>query len=174
VAHFAAEPAIEKQLRNRTPRATYVTADLEPGRAEQQVDVTHIPWPDGSVDLLICSHVLEHVPDDRAAMRELRRVLTPEGHALLEVPVIGELTREDPAVTDPAERLRLFGQEDHVRVYGRDYYERLHQAGFRVAHNDVRLLVTDDERTRFGLVHHVDFADPDDETLWDVVVCTAA
>jgi SAM-dependent methyltransferase len=171
VAHFAPEPAIEAQLRKRLTNARYVTADLAPGRADEQVDVTRIPWEDGSVDLLICSHVLEHVPDDRAAMRELCRVLSSQGHALLEVPVMGETTREDPTVTDPAERLRLFGQDDHVRAYGRDYYDRLVEAGFAVTHNDVRQLVSSAERTRLGLVHHVDFAHPDDDTLWDVVVC---
>jgi SAM-dependent methyltransferase len=171
VLHFAPEPAIEQQLGRKLASARYVTADLVAGRADEQIDVTQIPWPDASVDLLICSHVLEHVPDDRAAMRELCRILSPQGNALLEVPVIGELTREDPSVTDPAERLRLFGQDDHVRVYGRDYYDRLDAAGFRVLHNDVRTLVSDEERIRFGLIHHVDFADPDDETLWDIVVC---
>jgi SAM-dependent methyltransferase len=171
VAHFAPEPAIESQLRRRLPGARYVTADLMPGRAQEQVDVTRIPWPDGSVDLLICSHVLEHVPDDRAALRELRRVLAAGGIALLDVPVIGEVTREDPTVNDPAERLRLFGQDDHVRVYGRDYYHRLREAGFVDTHNDARAVINADERKRFGLVHHVDFAGPEDDTLWDVVVC---
>ena len=83
----------------------------------------------------------------------------------------GEGGAAAPAITDPAERLRVFGQADHVRVYGPDYYDRLHEAGFDVEHNDVRTLVTRDEWDRFGLVHHVGFAEPDDDRLWDVVVC---
>jgi len=76
--------------------------------------------------------VLEHVPDDRKAMRELRRVLKPEGWAILLVPITEHATYEDPTITDPRERLRAFGQEDHVRRYGRDYPDRLREAGFDV------------------------------------------
>src|SRR5262249_12426105 len=78
-------------------------------------------------------HVLEHVPDDRRAMREFYRVLKPGGWAILLVPITVERTFEDPAVVDPAERLRLFGQEDHVRRYGPDYGDRLSEAGFAVS-----------------------------------------
>ena len=170
IAHFAPDRGIAARLR-ALPNVEYRTADLQEGRADEQVDVTNIPWADGSIDLLICSHVLEHVPDDRQAMRELCRVLSPTGYALLEVPVIAETTREDPTLTDPAERLRQFGQADHVRVYGRDYYDRLHESGFVVEHHDVRKLVTNEERERYGLVHHVDFADPEADTLWEVVAC---
>jgi SAM-dependent methyltransferase len=170
IAHFAPDRGIAARLK-ALPGVRYRTADLAAGRADEQVDVTNIPWPEGSIDLLICSHVLEHVPDDRLAMRELCRVLSPTGYALLEVPVIADTTREEPTLTDPAERLRLFGQADHVRVYGPDYYDRLRESGFVVEHHDVRKLVTDDERVRFGLVTHVDFADPDDASLWEVVAC---
>lgn len=173
IAHFAPEPALRSRLL-AVPGASYRSADLEPGRADETVDVTDIPWPDGSVDLLVCAHVLEHVPDDAAALAELRRILAPEGHAIIEVPVLRERTDEDPLVTDPAERLRRFGQTDHVRVYGRDYYDRLAAAGFAVSHHDVRHLVSPRERARFGLVHHLPFMDPQDDRLWEVVLCRRA
>jgi SAM-dependent methyltransferase len=156
------------------PGVHYRSADLEPGRADEQVDVTNIPWPDECVDFIVCSHVLEHVPDDRAAMRELRRILTPDGLAVIEVPVLAEVTVEDPSVVDPHERLRRFGQVDHVRVYGPDVYDRLTEAGFAVSHHDVRDLTTTSERSRFGLVHHLPWADPDSPYLWDVALCRSA
>jgi len=93
---------------------------------------------------VMCNHVLEHVPDDRKAMRELRRVLRPNGWAILLVPdVHAEATVEDPTITDPAERLRLFGQADHVRRYGRDYLQRLADAGFAPQAIDMGRELTD-------------------------------
>lgn len=106
---------------------------LDAGYDAREVDalasLTHLPLRDGSVDLLVCYHVLEHVPDDCAAMREIARVLSPRGIALLEVPIkIGVDTDEDPSAT-PEERLRRFGQSDHVRWYGDDFDARLSEAG---------------------------------------------
>lgn len=106
---------------------------LDAGYDAREVDalasLTHLPLRDGSVDLLVCYHVLEHVPDDCAAMREIARVLSPRGIALLEVPIkIGVDTDEDPSAT-PEERLRRFGQSDHVRWYGDDFDTRLSEAG---------------------------------------------
>ncbi len=91
--------------------------------------LTSLPLRDGSVDLLVCYHVLEHVPDDCAAMREIARVLSPRGIALIEVPIkVGVATDEDPEVP-PEERVRRFGQADHVRFYGDDFDSRLSEAG---------------------------------------------
>ena len=170
IRHFAPERGIAKKLR-ALPGVDYRSADLLPGKADEQADVTDIPWPDGSIDMLICSHVLEHVPDDRRAMRELFRVLAPGGYALLEVPIITDVTFEDPSITDPEERLRVYGHRGHVRSYGQDYYDRLREAGFTVEQHDVRKLVTDEDRERYGLWTYVDFAKPDDDLLWEVVVC---
>ncbi len=99
-----------------------------------RMDVTNIQFPDASFDVILCNHVLEHVGDDRRAMRELYRVLRPGGWAILQVPMdlSRESTFEDPSVTDPRERTRLFGQWDHVRLYGRDYALRLRAAGFNL------------------------------------------
>lgn len=131
VLHVAPEPCLEGRLRQRLGSG-YVTADFQAGRADMQMDVTAIDYPDEHFDVIYCSHVLEHVQDDRRAMREFRRVLKPDGWAVLLVPVNAEKTREDPSVVDPAERLRLFGQKDHVRMYGPDYGDRLREAGFVV------------------------------------------
>lgn len=131
--HFAPEQALEVRL-GALPNVDYLTADLDPTQAMVQMDITAIDRPDDSFDVLFASHVLEHVPDDVGAMRELLRVLRPDGWAILEVPMHGTNTVEDPSITDADERTRRFGQHDHVRMYGRDgeYERRLRRAGFHV------------------------------------------
>lgn len=129
--HVAPERQFEKLLRERIG-AGYLTADLFNPRAMVEMDITDIQFPDDTFDVLYCSHVLEHVDDDRKAMREFRRVLKPNGWAVLLVPLSAEKTFEDPSITDPAERLRLFGQDDHVRRYGPDFEDRLREEGFDV------------------------------------------
>jgi SAM-dependent methyltransferase len=111
----------------------YLTADLL-APADRQLDITAIDLPDASFDVVICSHVLEHVPDDRRAMSEMLRVLRPGGRALVMVPYdLERPTHEDPSVSSPEERLRRFGQHDHVRRYGADLGERLSGEGFEVS-----------------------------------------
>jgi len=114
----------------------YRTADLYAEGVDDRVDITDLAcYASDSVDLFLCSHVLEHVPDDRRAMRELHRILTPGGQGILLVPIVLGLeeTDEDPEVTDPTERWRRFGQDDHVRLYAkRDFLKRLHETGFLV------------------------------------------
>jgi hypothetical protein len=131
VLHVAPEQWFEGRLKKRLG-AGYLTADLVDPHAMERMDITRIPYPDETFDVVYCSHVLEHVPDDRRAMREFRRVLKPQGWAILLVPISASHTLEDPTITDSAERRRLFGQADHVRRYGPDYTERLQEAGFRV------------------------------------------
>jgi SAM-dependent methyltransferase len=123
----------------RAQTIDYVPADLNRRRYRhlasiQCFDLQHAPYPDRSFDWIICNHVLEHVPDDRKAMREIYRMLKPGGRSILQVPLALKLskTREDASVDDEAERIRLFGQRDHVRLYGRDYHDRLRDAGFEV------------------------------------------
>jgi SAM-dependent methyltransferase len=118
-------------LLDRLPARRRITFDA--GYDVREVDalasLTDLPLRDGSVDLLVCYHVLEHVPDDGAAMREIARVLSPRGIALLEVPIrTGVATEEDPSAS-PEERVRRFGQRDHVRWYGDDFDARLSAAG---------------------------------------------
>jgi SAM-dependent methyltransferase len=129
--HFAPEPLFDPVF-ERLPEVERVTADLY-APADLRLDVTHMDLPDSSFDLILCSHVLEHVPDDREAMGELRRVLRDGGQALVLVPYRpGVTTYEDPSITSPLDRMVAFGQQDHVRIYGNDLPDRLRQAGFEV------------------------------------------
>jgi len=130
--HVAPEECLAQQL-SRQEGIDYLSGDLDPAKAMIPLDLMQIPFADNSFDVIYCSHVLEHVPDDRRAMRELFRVLKPGGWAILQVPIadLGK-TDEDPGVTDPQERRRRFGQEDHVRRYGRDYVRRLESVEFQV------------------------------------------
>ncbi|MDY6986995.1 MAG: class I SAM-dependent methyltransferase [Thermodesulfobacteriota bacterium] len=129
--HIAPEPCLSRHLRN-LPNVDYVIADLDPCSAMIEMDITNIPFPDNEFDVIYASHVLEHIQDDMKAMRELHRVLAPHGWAILQVPILAEKTFEDPTVKSPENRERLFGQNDHVRIYGLDYKDRLNKAGFRV------------------------------------------
>ena len=132
--HFAPEPCLSERLA-ALPNLDYVTADIEPGRAMLSFDMTAIPATVGTFDAILCSHVLEHVSDDRLAMRELHRVLNPDGWALIMVPVEPdrETTFEDPSVVTPEARERVFRQHDHVRIYGRDVSQRLAESSFIVS-----------------------------------------
>jgi SAM-dependent methyltransferase len=119
----------------RYPAIDYRTADLLRSDVDDRIDLTNINYPDRSLDVFICSHILEHIPDDRQAMRELHRILKPDGFGLVLVPlVVGvEETHEDPAINTSEGRWKYFGMGDHVRQYGkRDFLNRLSEAGFAV------------------------------------------
>jgi len=149
--HIAPEVCLSAPLRQAA--AEYVSADLESPLAELHFDVQQIPLPDASFDVLICNHLLEHVADDRRALREFQRILRPGGWGVLLSPV--DLSRartfEDDTITDPDERTRIFGQYDHRRIYGRDYADRLRAAGFEVEEIDYAARFTEDERRRYAL-----------------------
>lgn len=115
------------------------------------MDITNIEYPDQSFDVIYCSHVLEHVQDDKKAMREFHRVLKNKGWAILLVPVIVDKTFEDPTIIDPLERLKAFRQQDHVRLYGSDYIDRLREAGFHVEVTRRKDLVQESDIVRMGL-----------------------
>ena len=134
--HFAPELALASRFAK--PWIAYTSADVAHGRAHEVMDLMALPLPDGSFDFVLCSHVLEHVPDDRRGIAELNRVLRPGGRALVLVPVRAGQARtlEDPSVTDAAERRRLFGQDDHLRVYGADVADLLREGGFEVEEFD--------------------------------------
>ncbi|MBK8341300.1 MAG: methyltransferase domain-containing protein [Flavobacteriales bacterium] len=157
ILHVAPDRSLRQMLRN-APGVTYIAGDKHaPGYSYPKdtidLDVTALRFPDDHFDLIICSHVLEHVPDDRTAMRELRRVLRPGGTAILLVPMSDRpTTDEDPSVTDPQERFRRFGQTDHVRLYGSDYFDRLREAGFIVTVDDMAARLLPAAVFRYGLL----------------------
>lgn len=130
--HVAPEAPLERRFRE-LGHVNYTSSDLEPGRAMVTMDLTNIAAPDAQYDVIWCSHVLEHIPDDTAAMREMHRIVRPGGVVYVQVPLRGDATYEDASITTPEGRKDAFGQEDHVRVYGTDIRQRLQVAGFAVA-----------------------------------------
>ena len=142
VLHFAPEENIEIRIEKEKPRV-YVKADLSPGKSDiQKIDVTDIPFSDCHFDFIICNHVLEHVLEDRLALSELFRVLKPGGWAVLQTPFSTLLANSfcDPAIDSDDLRKFFYGQEDHVRVYGRDLFSKIGEAGFTLhlkKHDDI-------------------------------------
>jgi SAM-dependent methyltransferase len=153
--HVAPEPELSQWFRKAT-YIDYLTADLFDPYAMVKMDVSNIQYPDNTFDVIYCSHVLEHVPDDRRAMREFCRVLKVGGWAILQVPITDEATFEDPTVTSPEERERLFGQHDHVRRYGPDYRDRLVEAGFAVTVDPFARELDEHTVCRCGLMRNED------------------
>ena len=154
VLHIAPEacfiPAFEKQHGEN-----YITADIESPLAKVKMDIHRIPFPENTFDVLLCNHVLEHVDDDLQAAREIHRVLKPGGFAVLQVPFfhpVPETTLEDKSVTDPRQREKMFGQDDHVRKFGKDYARRLGRSGLTVTEDTFVDEKTEEERKWFGLV----------------------
>ncbi|NNL81678.1 MAG: class I SAM-dependent methyltransferase [Flavobacteriaceae bacterium] len=152
VLHFAPEQAFLSRFR-KLKNLDYTTTDLNSPIADIKADICDLPFDDDSYDFIICNHVLEHIPDDRKAMSELLRILKPGGRAILQIPqdMEREETYEDPSITDPKEREKHFGQYDHVRVYGRDYFDRLRSVGFKVEEVDYTSALSDEEIDRYRL-----------------------
>jgi SAM-dependent methyltransferase len=131
----------------------YTTTDLHSPLADVRADICDLPFEDDSFDVILCNHVLEHIPDDRKALSELYRVMRPGGWGIFQVPqdIKREKTFQDDSITDPRERAAIFGQYDHVRIYGMDYFDILRKTGFEVE----SVLFTSDlpaeDRKRFAL-----------------------
>jgi SAM-dependent methyltransferase len=142
-----------QELCKNLPNVDYVSADIASELAMLKFDITDIPLPDSQFDCIICYHVFEHVPDDRKAMKELYRVLKPGGWAILQVPLDNarDKTFEDASIVLPDERKRVFGQSDHVRIYGRDYGDRLKEVGFSVKIDNYAQQLDSSEITKYGL-----------------------
>jgi hypothetical protein len=148
--HIAPEAALEPRLKC-IPNMNYLTVDLQDPRCMVKMDITDIRYPDNTFDMVYCSHVFEHIPNDCKAMRELARVLKCEGWAVFMVPLSAEQTREDPSITSPADRERLFWQHDHVRLYGPDFKDRLEAEGFDVTVITPSQIASAEDAARMGL-----------------------
>ncbi len=155
VLHLAPEQAFYKRFKKMS-NLEYVTADLDSPLADVKADITSLPFEDNTFDVVFCNHVLEHIPDDRKAMKELFRVMKPGGYGVFQVPLDRnrDKTFEDPSVTDPQKRAKLFGQYDHVRVYGMDFFKRLEEAGFEVNAVEVKSFCSEDEIKKYALDEH--------------------
>lgn len=150
--HFAPEQAFYKRFR-KLRNIDYTTTDLNSPLADVKADICKLPFDDESFDIILCNHVLEHIPDDTTAMMELYRVMRKGGWGIFQVPqdLNRKQTFEDPTITDKRERARIFGQYDHVRIYGRDYFDRLRKVGFTVKEVDYTASLTDAEIDKYRL-----------------------
>jgi len=152
VLHFAPEQCFLKRFK-KLENLDYTTTDLLSPIADVKADICNLPFEDNSYDIILCNHVLEHIPDDTKAMQELYRVLRPDGWGVFQIPqdLNRETTFEDDTITDKAERAKIFGQYDHVRVYGRDYFDKLRAIGFKVEKVDYTATLSDKEIKKYCL-----------------------
>ncbi len=160
VLHVAPEPALFRNLidLSQKNKIVYTPCDkFEEGyvypKMTKNYDLTDLPEKDNTFDLVLCSHVLEHIPDDNKALEEIYRVLKPHGKALLLVPLDQKLekTYEDWTLSSPEERLKAFGQTDHVRMYGTDFDDKIKNIGFEVVQFSSKNF-TSDEQFKYGLL----------------------
>jgi SAM-dependent methyltransferase len=137
VLHFAPEQEFYKRFKKQT-NIEYTTTDLLSPLADVKADICNLPFEDNAYDIIFCNHVLEHIPDDTKAMQELFRVLKPGGMGIFQIPqdLSRASTFTDDTIVDQKERAKIFGQYDHVRVYGRDYFDKLRSIGFKVIEED--------------------------------------
>lgn len=152
VLHFAPEQAFFSRMR-QMKNLDYTTTDLNSPLADVKADICNLPFESDSYDIIFCNHVLEHIPDDTRAMQELYRVMKPGGWGVFQIPqdLSREKTFEDNSITGRKERAEIFGQYDHVRVYGRDYFDKLRSIGFTVEEVDYTKKLTPADVERFGL-----------------------
>lgn len=153
VLHIAPEACFIPRF-ERIHGKDYITADIESPLAKVKMDIHSMPFRDDTFQAVLCNHVLEHVNDDIQAMKEIARVLKPGGFAILQVPFfhpVPDATISDPSITDRRTREKLFGQDDHVRRYGKDYAKRIEDAGLKAVEDDFVTTLTPEQRKRYGL-----------------------
>ncbi|MGB2305011.1 MAG: class I SAM-dependent methyltransferase [Flavobacteriaceae bacterium] len=152
VLHVAPEQVFYKKFKSFS-HWDYTTTDLFSPLADVKADLCNLPFESNTYDLILCNHVLEHIPDDEKAIKEIYRILKPRGTAILQVPLNENrnTTFEDNSIEDPKERARIFGQYDHVRIYGKDYYDRLKSVGFEATADDFINTLSEQEQEKFGL-----------------------
>jgi SAM-dependent methyltransferase len=155
VLHFAPEQAFYKRF-GELENLDYTTTDLNSPLADVTADICELPFQDNTYDVIFCNHVLEHIPDDTKAMQELFRILKPGGWGVFQIPqdLNRPLTFEDNNITDKKERAKIFGQYDHVRIYGRDYFDKLRKIGFKVTEVDyTNTKLSPEEVDKYRLAH---------------------
>ena len=152
VLHFAPEQAFFKRFRRQT-NLEYITTDLNSPLADVKADICNLPFEDDSFDVILCNHVLEHIPNDKKAMQELYRVMKKGGWGVFQIPqdIERKTTFEDDSITDKKERAKIFGQYDHVRIYGLDYFDKLRSIGFQVEAIDYTTSMTDNDIEKYSL-----------------------
>ncbi len=152
VLHFAPEQAFYKRFRT-LKNLEYTTTDLNSPLADVKADICNLPFEDNSFDVILCNHVLEHIPDDTKAMQEMYRILKPRGWGIFQIPqdLKREKTFEDDSITNKKERAKIFGQYDHVRIYGRDYFDKLRSFGFTVEEVDYTATLSAQEIEKYRL-----------------------
>lgn len=150
--HFAPEQAFYKRFTVQE-NLEYTTTDIESPLAMVKADICDLPFEDNAFDVILCNHVLEHIPDDQTAMKELYRVMKPGGWGIFQIPLDPNrsVSFQDDRITDPKERAKIFGQYDHVRIYGMDYFNILSVAGFEVEQILLQNKLTEAEIKRYGL-----------------------
>ena len=151
--HIAPEQCFLDLFRKQN-NLEYITSDLESPIADVKADICNLPFDDNSFDVVFCNHVLEHIMDDTKAMQELYRVLKKGGFGIFQIPqdLSREKTFEDNTITNRRERAEIFGQYDHVRVYGRDYFKKLRSVGFEVDEIDYTKKITREKIERYCLM----------------------
>ena len=152
VLHFAPEQCFLKRFR-ALQNLSYTTTDLVSPIADIKADICKLPFDDDTYDVILCNHVLEHIPDDSKAMQELYRVMKPGGWGIFQIPqdMSRKTTFEDNTIIDKNERAKVFGQYDHVRIYGRDYFDKLRSIGFKVEEINYTLRFSELEIERYSL-----------------------
>ena len=155
VLHIAPEQCFLDIFRKQQ-NLNYVTSDLESPIADVKADICDLPFKENEFDVVFCNHVLEHISNDTKAMQELYRVLKPGGFGIFQIPqdLSKAITFEDNTITDRKERAKLFGQYDHVRVYGRDYFDKLRSIGFKVDEVDYTKKITLEKIEEFCLMQN--------------------
>lgn len=153
VLHIAPEQCFLDIFRNQN-NLDYTTSDIKSPIADVKADICNLPFENNSYDIIFCNHVLEHIADDTRAMQELFRVLKPGGMGIFQIPqdLSRKKTFEDNTIVDKKERAKIFGQYDHVRIYGLDYFEKLRAIGFKVEEIDYTKKMEQKEIKRFCLM----------------------
>jgi len=152
VLHFAPEQCFLKRFKSLN-HIDYTTTDLLSPIADVKADICDLPFKENTYDIIFCNHVLEHIPDDTKAIQELYRVMKPGGYGIFQIPqdLNRATTFEDDSITDKEERAKIFGQYDHVRIYGRDYFDKLRFIGFKVDEVDYTAKLSEEDVEKFCL-----------------------